>query len=237
MLLISSLVSNSPKDQIGMNVNVMIVTDILNPLIIRILLRAGAFKRFVNWNFTSDRIPITDGIVLAEIQKPKDFRKTVNAIRESKNSKKASIWGFSCSKSILTHKDFKVSQTFLSIQESIGSFDIVLNLSNSAYFSLDEELAESVIHESIDKAYANRTMLDFTQFQKYLYIASNISVSVTPEAEEVLELYLAALRNRDSESFNNYDISVKKLICMAVAHAKLCLRNKVLVDDSIIRYI
>ena len=109
----------------------------------------------------------------------------------------------------------------------------MLNLCCSAY-SLDEELADCVINEYLDKSDHSRN-IDPDEFQKYLYISSNISVSVTPEAEEFLTFYLTALRNRNLESFNNYDISLKKLICISEAHAKLCLRNKILVDDSIIR--
>jgi DNA replicative helicase MCM subunit Mcm2 (Cdc46/Mcm family) len=93
-----------------------------------------------------------------------------------------------------------------------------------------------VINESLDKVYGNKRKIDPQHFQKYLYISSSISVSITAEAEEVLSLYLAALRNRDVESFNNYDISLKKLIGISEAHAKLCLRNKILVDDAVIRY-
>jgi hypothetical protein len=92
-----------------MNVNVMIVSDTHNPVIIRLLHRAGEFKRFAIWDFTSDRIPITDGIVAFQIKNLKDLRKMINALRESRNRKCASIWGLSFSKEILAKKEFKVS--------------------------------------------------------------------------------------------------------------------------------
>lgn len=123
------------------------------------------------------------------------------------------------------------------MQECMGYFDIVLNLCNSAYFWLDENLADCVLNESLDEVNGIAKEMNFHHFQKYLYIASNISVSITPEGEEILRLYLDALRNRAVDSFKNCNISIKKLICVAGAHARLCLRSSILVDDSVVRYI
>ena len=105
--LLLSLVSTSPE--VCKGINLMIVSDTLNPLIIRILHRAGMHKRFMNWNLTSDRIPITDGVILVQINNMKDLRKTVHAITEIKTKKSASIWGLSFSKDILAKAEFKVN--------------------------------------------------------------------------------------------------------------------------------
>ena len=121
-------------------------------------------------------------------------------------------------------------------KESISGFDIILNLCNSSYFAFDEELADCVLKESLDDFSAHDPQVDFYDFQKYLYIASEISVTATPESEQVLHFYLEALKNRSIDSSLIYNISFKKLIHVAAAHAKLCLRNSILIDDSVVRY-
>ena len=91
------------------------------------------------------------------------------------------------------------------------------------------------MNESLDASQQCR--MEFEDFQKFLYVASNISITTSPECEEILIRYLEALRSRDDDNhYTAFEISFKKLITVAAAHAKLCLRNMILVDDAVVRY-
>ena len=88
------------------------------------------------------------------------------------------------------------------------------------------------MEECVDNS-RQQSRMKFVDFQKFLYVASNITtISTSPESEEILVRYLEALRNQ-----NNcvHYVTFKKLITVAAAHAKLCLRNMILVDDVVVR--
>ena len=91
-----------------MNVNILVVTDAYNPLINRILSKAGNCKRFLNRTTVNETIPFTDGVCLAQINTPKDLRKTFEAIKQAKNTRTACVWGLSYSTDVVTRKDLQV---------------------------------------------------------------------------------------------------------------------------------
>ena len=205
----------------GGNVNVLVITNAYNPFLCRLLGHAGKFRKFINWNLTKDQAGLSDEILFAQFNKQNELKEFYRNL-EDRNS--PTIWGLSFSDDLIRRKGEK------------GLFHIVLNLSCSANGTIDEELAESVLSEYRGTDVKQRAQISFHDFQQFIHIASNISVSQTSESKELLIDYIEALKKRDIyDTLISSHVSFKKLSHVAAAHAKLCLRNQVLVDDSAIR--
>ncbi|KAJ3038015.1 Minichromosome maintenance domain-containing protein 2 [Rhizophlyctis rosea] len=92
-------------------------------------------------------------------------------------------------------------------------------------------------HDPDEKKRGNPFYLSHEDFMQFIYVASNIDVQMTSECQSFLRMYFAALRRlvgSISLGHESMFATMETLIRIATSHAKLCLRDKALVDDALI---
>ncbi|KAJ3388042.1 putative E3 ubiquitin-protein ligase HTD2 [Lobulomyces angularis] len=119
----------------------------------------------------------------------------------------------------------------------LGKFDIAINLISSTDIKFDHQKSTAILLRELNSQ-SFRNTIDEQDFQKFVNVASNIEVSLSPEAEEILSSYFSALRKLHgvvivSGSDSMYT-TLDSLIRITKAHSRLCLRNVALVDDAVI---
>jgi hypothetical protein len=106
-------------------------------------------------------------------------------------------------------------------------------MNTSTNLIIELGLIEHLIHDSMET-----DPKEDVSFLNFIHHAANLHVNTTPECIQVLSRYYSTFKKKIvidiSRSYEHSCISLENLIKLAEAHARLCLRETVLVDDAMI---
>ncbi|KAJ3022572.1 UNVERIFIED_CONTAM: Minichromosome maintenance domain-containing protein 2 [Siphonaria sp. JEL0065] len=141
------------------------------------------------------------------------------------------------------------------IQPLISKFDICINLKSSSQRRYQEALAKHVLSSSIapsdplldgtdNKDWKNDSLPPFVShedFARFIHTVSEIQVNIPTDCSDFLKKYFVLIRKTFGNvtssvgaSGDSIFVTMEALIRTAMAHARICLREEVLLDDVLV---
>ncbi|KAJ3410764.1 Minichromosome maintenance domain-containing protein 2 [Chytridiales sp. JEL 0842] len=119
-----------------------------------------------------------------------------------------------------------------------SKFDIILNMQSSKDPTFEKSLSEHVLSQLNNPDKGNKPVLEITEidFIRFIHAAANIEVTHTEECLTFLQAYFSSLRKLYGNVASGRDsmfVKMQSLVRIASAHAKLCLRDKAIIDDAL----
>lgn len=111
-------------------------------------------------------------------------------------------------------------------------FDLIFVIRDVPERVVDEQIASHIMAIRRSRSFAQKPPLDIEFLRKYLLYCKNINPVITPEAEKmIIDFYLEMRSQTESQAIPVTPRQLESLIRLAMARARLLLRNEVTRDD------
>jgi len=112
-------------------------------------------------------------------------------------------------------------------------FDLIFVIRDVPERAVDEQIASHIMAIRRSRTFVQKPPLDIDFLRKYLLYCKNIQPVITPEAERMLiDFYLEMRSQVESQAIPVTPRQLESLIRLAIARARLLLRNEVTKEDA-----
>ncbi|KAI8836309.1 hypothetical protein BJ741DRAFT_606339 [Chytriomyces cf. hyalinus JEL632] len=122
----------------------------------------------------------------------------------------------------------------------LPKFDVCINLKSSSKETHEQSLAEHLLLDSMGiNSTFMKPAISNSDFAQFLQVVSLIRVDISSDCSGFLQAYFTLIRkSKDAIRANNATdsmlVTMESLVRIAMAHARICLRSNLLMDDVLV---
>ncbi|TPX74404.1 hypothetical protein CcCBS67573_g04313 [Chytriomyces confervae] len=122
----------------------------------------------------------------------------------------------------------------------LPKFDVCINLKSSSKETHEQSLAEHLLLDSMGiNSTFMKPAISNSDLAQFLQVVSSIRVDISSDCSSFLQAYFTLIRkSKDAIRSNNATdskvVTMESLVRIAMAHARICLRRNLLMDDVLV---